>query len=225
MLVLSLWIFLLFEGDNLLKRIIFDVDDTLIPWTNKYFKGFRKHIKENGIELGIIKYYKLLMSIEKYEYTHTCWKKDELVSYMEQVAGIKFPDNSYELVVDWLNGCVIGTASDELIDTLKYLSKKYELVVLSNSFESVQINRMKKFGIFKYFKKVYGGDDCMKPASDAYLKALGKYRPNECMIVGDNLEFDVIEPSKLGIRPIYVSKKKNKEFITVKNVTELKDIL
>lgn len=224
MLVLSLWIFFI-EGDRLIKRIIFDVDDTLIPWHLKYFKGFRKHIKRNGINIGRLRYYKLLKSIEKYEYTHDCWKKEEVISYMEDVAGMTFPDKSYDLIIEWLSNCVIGTASDELVNTLKYLSKKYELVVLSNSFESVQRKRLEKYGILKYFKKVYGGDIIMKPKEEAYLKSMGGCKPSECMIVGDNLLYDVIEPSKLGIKPVYVSKKKNKDYITVKSVVELKNIL
>ena len=65
----------------------------------------------------------------------------------------------------------------------------------------------------------------MKPSKKAYMKACGKCNPNECMMIGDNLDFDVIAPSKLGISPIYVSKKKHKEYVTLKNVTELNEIL
>lgn len=209
----------------MLKRIVFDVDDTLIPWSLKYFKGFRKYAKDNGINLGIYKFYKLLKSIDKYEYEADCLKKESILSYMEGVAKMKFPDNAVDLLIEWLSNCVIGKAGDDVVETLKYLSEKYELVILSNSFEEVQTRRLEKYGILKFFKQVYGGEIAMKPKNEAYLRALGNCKPSECMIVGDNFNFDIVEPSKLGIKPIYVSKKKNKEYITIKSVAELKDLL
>lgn len=207
------------------KRLIFDVDDTLIPWKKSYYVNLKKMLKKNGIKLSWLKFYKTLMSIEEYEKTHDCWNMEEFKDCISKVANIEMDDGKVELFLSWLKNCLDGFASQELIDTLKYLSKKYELVVLSNSFKVVQDERMKKFGIRKFFKKLYCGDEFMKPNKKSYLTACGELKPTDCIIIGDNLNFDVIEPSKLGIFPIYVNKKKHKEYVTIKSVTELKDIL
>ena len=45
----------------MIKRIIFDLDDTLIPWDNNYFKDFIPVMKEYNvinIEEDIIKFVK-----------------------------------------------------------------------------------------------------------------------------------------------------------------------
>lgn len=207
------------------KRLIFDVDDTLIPWKKSYYISLKKLLKKNGIKLSWLKFYKTLMSIEEYEKTHDCWNMEEFKACISKVANIEMNDEKVELFLSWLKNCLDGVASQELIDTLKYLSKKYELVILSNSFKVVQDERMKKFGIRKFFKELYCGDEFMKPSKKAYLKACGEFKPTDCIIIGDNLNFDVIEPSKLGISPIYVNKKKHKDYITIKSVCELKDIL
>lgn len=207
------------------KRLIFDVDDTLIPWKKTYYVNLKKVLKKNGIKLSWLRFYKTLMAIEEYEKTHDCWNMEEFKDCISKVANIEMDGGKVELFLSWLKSCLDGFASQELIDTLKYLSKKYELVVLSNSFKVVQDERMKKFGIRKFFKELYCGDEFMKPSKKSYLTACGELKPTDCIIIGDNLNFDVIEPSKLGISPIYVNKKKHKDYITIKSVCELKDIL
>lgn len=207
------------------KRLIFDIDDTLIPWKKTYYLNLKKILKQNNIKLSWLKFYKTLMAIEEYEKQHECWNMDEFKECISRVSNINMNDEKVELFMNWLKNSIDGTASKELLDTLKYLSKKYELVVLSNSFKVVQKERMKKYGINKFFKEIYCGDEFMKPSKKSYLTACGKYKPNECMMIGDNLQFDVIEPAKLGISPIYVNKKKHKEYITIKDVTKLKEIL
>ena len=207
------------------NRLIFDVDDTLIPWKKSYYINLKKLLKKNGIKLSWLRFYKTLKSIEEYEKTHDCWNMKEFKVCISKISNIEMDDEKVELFLSWLKNCLDDVASKELIETLKYLSKKYELVVLSNSFKVVQDERMKKFGIRKFFKELYCGDEFMKPSKKAYLKACGRFNPSDCIIIGDNLNFDVIEPSKLGISPIYVNKKKYKDYITIKSVCELKDIL
>ena len=65
-----------------------------------------------------------------------------------------------------------------IIPTLEYLSKKYELVILSNWFSYSQIERLKKIGMDKYFKEMYFTDEVKnKPNKEAFIKACGPYKP------------------------------------------------
>lgn len=207
------------------KRLIFDVDDTLIPWKKKYYLDLKKFLKINDIKLSWIKLYKVLITIDNYEKTHDCWNMEEFKECISDVTKIEMDNKKVSIFFEWLENCVDDVASEKLSDTLKYLSKKYELVVLSNSFKKAQEERLEKFGIKKYFKDIYCGDEVMKPNKKAYLRACGEFKPTDCIIIGDNLNFDVIEASKLGISPIYVNKKKHKDYLTIKSVCELKDIL
>ncbi len=207
------------------KRLIFDVDDTLIPWEKAYYVKLKKILSDNNIKLSWYRFYKTLIAIEKYERSHDCWNMKEFKECISKTTKIEMDDKKIELFFNWLENCIVGTASEELHNTLKYLSKKYDMVILSNAFKRTQEKRLEKFGIRKYFKEIYCGDEVMKPSKEAYIRACGKFKPTDCIMIGDNLEFDVIEPSKLGIRPIYVNKKKHKEYLTIKDICELKNLL
>lgn len=209
----------------MIKRIIFDVDDTLIPWKKEYFVELKKVLEKNNIKLSKFRFLVVLKAINRYEKTHKCWNIDEFKKDMSKKSKVEITDERYKLIINWLENCVYGEASQELKDTLKYLSKKYELVILSNSFKSVQEKRLEKYKVAKYFKELYCGDVAMKPNPKVYMDACGKYQPSECIMVGDNLDFDVKVPSKLGIKSIYVNEKKHKKFTTVKSVVELKEML
>ena len=150
---------------------------------------------------------------------------EEFTEYISKVSKIQMDDDKINIFLKWLENCIIGTASKSLHDTLKYLAKKYELVILSNSIKTVQVIRLEKYGIKHYFKEIYCGDEIMIPNKKAYINACGKHKTNECMMIGDNFNFDVVEPSKLGIKSIYVNKKKHKKYLTISDVTELKEIL
>lgn len=208
-----------------MKRIIFDVDDTLIPWLKEYYYDLKDILEENDIHLSKVRFLIVLNAINKYEKTHNKWDNEEFKKYISKKSKVEITEKRFKLILKWLENCVYDKASQELINVLKYLSSKYELVILSNSFKIVQQKRLEKFGVLKYFKEVYGGDDIMKPNKQAYINACGKYKPSECMMVGDNLKFDVIAPTKLGINSIYVNENKHKEYCTIKDVIELKELL
>ena len=65
--------------------------------------------------------------------------------------------------------------SDDLIVMINWinekLSKKYELVLLSNYFEKSQRGRLEHIGIDKYFTEYYGEKIC-KPNRQAFLDAI-----------------------------------------------------
>ena len=74
--------------------------------------------------------------------------------------------------------------NENLISTIDYLSKKYELIVLSNWFGYVQKERLKKAKIYNYFKEIYGGDiEYRKPDIRAFKRCIKNDIENEeCVI-------------------------------------------
>jgi HAD superfamily hydrolase (TIGR01549 family) len=110
------------------------------------------------------------------------------------------------------------------METLDYLSKKYELVVLTNFFTVAQETRLKRFGIRDYFKEVYGADDNSKPNKAAYIMAANKTKLNECLFVGDNLVNDYERPIELGMEAIWLTKEKTDKR-SIKNINDLRRLL
>lgn len=95
---------------------------------------------------------------------------------------------------------------------LEYLkSKDKSLVVLTNWFKYTQEERLRNAGILEFFDGVYAGDLNLKPNKESYLNACGNYHVNECIMIGDTIEKDVIGPNKFGIDSIYYNPE-NKEY-------------
>ena len=114
-----------------------------------------------------------------------------------------------------------------IIPLLEYLSKKYELVILSNWFRYSQVKRLENLGIDKYFTDmVYADEVKCKPHKEAFLKAIGNHKVIECLMVGDSMKIDIGGARQIGMDAILIdSKNKYKYKRKIKNINELMDIL
>lgn len=206
-----------------MKRIIFDIDNTLIEWKDEYVSSimnllnkYKEYTKEDGIEI----------------YNRLSYYGDNLdkLNIDDLVNRFKDLNISKEFLIDILESQKLCSepVSKDVIDTLEYLSQKYELVILSNWFKDVQIKRMEIAGILKYFKEFYCNDEYVsKPNKEAFINALGNTLPSEAIMIGDNLDVDIIPAINLGIKGILITNKdiKSDKFITIKNISELKEML
>ena len=116
--------------------------------------------------------------------------------------------------------------SNSIKETLEYLSKKYELVTLSNWFTFSQRERLKKVDIEKYFKEVYGTDIVpMKPTEESFLSVIGNNKPEECLMIGDNIKMDIEVPCEMGMNVYYLSKGKKTNYPSIEKLEDLKEML
>jgi len=81
-------------------------------------------------------------------------------------------------------------------------------------------------GIAKYFKKVIGADiNYYKPYEKTFDIILKNYNASECLSVGDSLQNDIILPKSLGMNVIWKTNESSLEYVTIKCIKELKNIL
>ena len=214
------------EYNSMIKRLIFDIDGTLIR--NVQFKDtITETLKETGIysdkNLEIF-----LNSIKDYEKHYDNYNSTDYLNFFGNQLGINLDSNFLEIFFKHLKTAIPDSFDEiqEIQQTLQYLSKKYELVLLSNYFEKSQRNRLEAMGINKYFKKYYG-ENKIKPYAEAYLQAKGIFKPSECIIIGDDLELDIKKPSKLGFKTILVTDNENilMDTIKIQNIKELREVL
>ena len=97
---------------------------------------------------------------------------------------------------------------DGALETLDYLKENgVSLTMITNGESEKQRNKIQKFDLAKYFKSILieGELGFGKPDEAIYTKALNELelRPDEVWAVGDNLEWDVSGPQKLGIFGIW----------------------
>ena len=202
------------------KRIIFDLDNTLIMWQDKYKNAIKKTIEFYKLDVN---YLEVDNIIESYEYKYDRYDKYMLLDLINKIFNLNL---TIDFIDKWLYELgFMADISEESIDTLKYLFQKYELVVLTNWFKSSQIERLKTANIYKYFKEIYGGDEFMKPSKESYYKALGNRKIEECIMIGDNIPIDLEGAQKIGLDTILISKVKQNKYKQIEELKELKNIL
>ena len=184
----------------MIKRIIFDVDNTLI--TNVDFYPFVENaFKYYGIYDDNIAH-KFIDSISGYEKVYNRYDKDLYLKYFSDRLNIKLEDRFLQIFFDELKSAV--SANGEQIKAMLDNLNDYELVLLSNYFEISQRNRLSTMGINDYFIEYYG-EKLIKPNPEVYLEAASKNAPGECIIVGDDKKLDIDTPKSLGFKTIYVN--------------------
>jgi len=192
----------------MIKRLIFDVDNTLIMWKDEYYNySIRNTFKDLGIpyDENIIK--PLDIVVDDYEKYYDIYDKDRLINFINERLNINLPKEFVDVWMKYLSNCY-DKPSKDYIDTLEYLSSKYDLVILSNWFTESQKNRIKGMKIDKYFsKQIYTDQIKNKPNKEAFLEAIKPYNIDECIMIGDNLETDIKGAESIGMKAILIDDK------------------
>ena len=150
----------------MIKRLIFDIDGTLITGIS-----FDKAITNSLLELGFFSEenkQKIFYAISTYE---NCHNEYDINQYFSKVLGYKLDKDFLEIFFRNLRLYAVPDDNKELIETIENLSRKYELVLLSNYFEKSQRGRLKHIGIDNFFSEYYGEKLC-KPNKKAFLDAI-----------------------------------------------------
>lgn len=136
-----------------------------------------------------------------------------------------------DLSVDFIKDLLIEQGNlfyedKRLVDIIKRLSVKYDLVVVTNYFTSTQEKRLENMGLLDYFTFVIGADkQKFKPNKEAFINSIDGYQFNECMMIGDDLEIDIKPAIELGMSYLWVTSRENKNYKTIKNIYEIENIL
>jgi len=96
------------------------------------------------------------------------------------------------------------------IEILDYLAgKNYRMHLITNGFEEVQHHKINNSNINQYFEEVFTSERCMslKPNKEIFDFALSFTQAaiNESIMLGDDLEADVIGASKAGLDQVYIN--------------------
>ena len=207
----------------MIKKIIFDIDNTLIDFPD-YIDGYQSVLDKYHVNKKAIDLYNAIGVYEecgKYQ----LYNKEELLKVINHELNTNLDNNFLDDYFNMYNK-LITPVSDSVKDTLEYLSKKYELVTLSNWFTFSQKSRLKIAGIDKYFSNIYGTDIVpMKPKKEAFISVIGDKKIEECLMVGDNIAMDIEVPYKMGMNVYYLSKGKDSIYQSIEKIEDLKEML
>ncbi len=147
---------------------------------------------------------------------------------------IKNYDLSYSLSEDYI--ALAPTKSGlqpHTLEILRYLAAKYTLHIITNGFEDAQYSKLKSSGIDGYFRHIITAEKAgsKKPAEGIfeYSIKLAKTNVQESIMIGDNLEVDILGARSAGIDQVYynINNLAHTEMISfeIRSLIELKEIL
>ena len=143
----------------MIKKLIFDLDNTLIIWKDEYSLELKYLLEEDKVDTD---YKKVDKIIDDLEYKHDTISEEILLNDINSSLNLNL-DISFIKKLEKRQS-KLSFIDDDLIDVLDYLSKKYELVILSNYFTNIQKNRLKNAKIDKYFH-MCNNPDCVSPVT------------------------------------------------------------
>lgn len=213
----------------MVKRIIFDIDNTLIPWKKEYNYEINKALEKLNIPYTEEEANQISIAFDEYENAYLTFQKDKMVEFINEYTKKQYPKELvYEIIKGW-ESCVPEQIEPEIIEVLEYLKEKYELVILTDWYVDSQKARLEKVGILQYFQEVYGAEKTKrKPYPEAFFQAIGNNKPEECVMIGDSFERDIKGAIQAGMKAIYycpIDKDIKGEFVKVEKLEELREIL
>jgi YjjG family noncanonical pyrimidine nucleotidase len=118
-------------------------------------------------------------------------------------------------------------------ESLEYLQSKYRLHIITNGPDHVQVTKLKNTGLEKYFETVTNSEisGVKKPNAGIFTYALNlaRVKPENSVMIGDNLTADVHGALNVGMHVIWFNEANQKTevngFKEIRHLLELKEIL
>lgn len=223
------------------EHIFFDLDCTL--WdldTNSHetiTELFSKHnLNEKGIDSvqTFLNEYLVINNRMWDEYRKGIIDKNHLRYERFHEAFLKFDINDRTLSNSFGDDYVAKAPTKtnlfpHTIEVLEYLHKKYSLHIITNGFEEVQYIKMRNSNIEKYFQNTITSEKAgyLKPDKRIfeYSLKLTNATVDNSLMIGDNMEADIIGARNAGIHQLFFNPKeeKHEEEITYE-INSLKEL-
>jgi len=121
---------------------------------------------------------------------------------------------------------------DHTHDTLSYLKSKYRLHILTNGFKEIQHKKLSGARIDQFFSCIINAEEVgvKKPHPEIFSAALqmAQVKPESALMIGDDLEADVLGALNVGIRAIHFNNEQlptDSRCTSISCLSELKKLL
>ncbi len=196
--------------------IFFDLDHTLWDFDKNSALTFGKIFKDNGIDVDLsdflrvyvpknLAYWKLY---REEKITKEALRYERLKTVFDELAYVVPDDTIHVLSEDYI---VNLSSFDHLlpytIEVLDYLSPNYKLHIITNGFKEIQEKKLRGSKIHGYFDQVVDSEmaGVKKPNPLIFEIALrgANVRPQNALMIGDNLEADILGAKAVGFHAIH----------------------
>ncbi|SHM78390.1 YjjG family noncanonical pyrimidine nucleotidase [Polaribacter sp. KT 15] len=219
-----------------IEHVFFDLDHTLWDFDKNSGLTFEKIFKLNNVNIKIDDFLIIYMPVNL-EY----WRlyRDEKVT--KEALRYNRLKKSFDKLNFEISDALIDKLAIDYIDNLSsfnhlfegtfeildYLKSKYQLHIITNGFDEVQMKKMKSSKIIDYFDAIVTSDSVgvKKPNPKVFNFALKKANATaeNSVMIGDSLEADINGALNVGFKAIHCVF--NDETATDKNVTSVANLL
>ena len=226
---------------NNISHVFFDLDHTLWDFDKNSALTFEKIFYLNNIDINLDEFLEIYVPIN-FQY----WKlyreekinKDKLrfgrLSDAFNILKVEVKRSMiYKLSEDYITHlCTFNHLFDGTNEILEYLYPKYQLHIITNGFKEVQYGKLNNANIDHFFNTVTNSEmvGVKKPNPKIFNHALNIAKANtkNSIMIGDNLEADVMGALNIGLDAIcfnYHKENMTSEMKHVNNLLELKQYL
>jgi len=226
------------------KHIFFDLDRTIWDFDASAQDSFsRMYEKYDLKELGVpsIQSFKLQYDIHN-DMLWGWYRKGEILKEVMNIRRFEMTCADFNIHDQSI---YIGMSEDYVklnpdkaflfpgaIETLEYLAGKYPMHIITNGFQEVQEQKFRIARLDRYFKTVTTSEEAgiKKPEAGIFHHALNKGNASaaDSVIVGDDLDVDIIGGRKIGMDQVYFNPggEKHEEDVSfeISCLTDLKEI-
>ena len=224
-----------------IKHIFFDLDHTLWDFETNSKHTFEHIFKTNRIDLSFndfadiykpinIKYWKMFREekIEKEDLRYARLRESfDALNFHINDDLIHILSEQYIEHLSEYNALFNGT-----IEILNYLQPKYQMHIITNGFHEVQNRKMKNSKILPYFEHIISSEKVgykkPNPKIFHYALNLANAKPEESIMIGDNLEADINGAKDVGMHTIFCNFEddvSHDEGLYINNLSHLKNYL
>lgn len=221
--------------------LFFDLDHTLYDFEKNSELAFQEIFQKlelNGVEEFMIHfkpindYYWDLLS--RNEITHDELRIARLKDTFDKI-NIEVTEEQIRYIADQFiaNLTRFTYVFDGTHESLEYLQSKYRLHIITNGPDHVQVTKLKNTGLEKYFETVTNSEisGVKKPNEGIFTYALNlaNVKPENSVMIGDNLAADVHGALNVGMHVIWFNELKQEAdvngFKEIHHLLELKNLL
>ena len=198
-----------------LRAFIFDIDSTL--YTNQAYAfeqvdcQVRQFAKERGITADEAR-----RMVADYRKKFAAEHDGSKVSLGNTLLAFGVPiEQSVQWRRELLEPADFLGRDDKLIEELKNLQQKYQLICVTNNPVLPARKTLDAIGVSEFFTEIVGLDTCFKskPALEPFETAVGRLsksarteiKAENCLAVGDRYDMDIKLPLEMGMGGILVS--------------------
>lgn len=217
--------------------LFFDLDHTLWDFEKNSALTFKKILAKNRIDVDLNDFLTIYVPLNL-----AFWKlyREEKVSKAElRYQRLKKTFDGLDMYV---SDELIAILSEEYIEylssynhvfphtfeILEYLKPKYKLHIITNGFQEIQDNKLKNAQLYGYFHQIVNSEmaGVKKPNPKIFELALelANVRPENSVMIGDNIEADILGARNLGFHAIHFNAHKEKAHTICPMIDSLNEI-